>query len=237
MTAARTREEIARWAEALEGKSPGEILAAVAAAFPPGRVGFATGFGPEGCVLVDVAARASLPIDVFTIDTGTLFPETYALWNRLEARYGISIRRVASPAADEPVPEGATPPWEADPDRCCEVRKVLPLRAELGRFDAWVTAIRRDQTPDRANAAVVEWDDKFGLLKVNPLAAWSSREVWEHVRAHEVPTNPLHERGYPSIGCGPCTTPVGKGEDPRAGRWRGRAKNECGLHVKAEATG
>jgi phosphoadenosine phosphosulfate reductase len=236
VTAARTREEIARWAEALEGKSPGEILAAVAAAFPPGRVGFATGFGPEGCVLVDVAARASLPIDVFTIDTGTLFPETYALWNRLEARYGISIRRVASPAADEPVPEGVTPPWEADPDRCCEVRKVLPLRAELGRFDAWVTAIRRDQTPDRANAAVVEWDDKFGLLKVNPLAAWSSRDVWEHVRAHEVPTNPLHERGYPSIGCGPCTTPVGAGEDPRAGRWRGRAKNECGLHVKAEAT-
>ena len=119
MTAARTREEIARWAEALEGKSPGEILAAVAAAFPPGRVGFATGFGPEGCVLVDVAARASLPIDVFTIDTGTLFPETYALWNRLEARYGISIRRVASPAADEPVPEGDAA-LGGGSDRCCE---------------------------------------------------------------------------------------------------------------------
>jgi phosphoadenosine phosphosulfate reductase len=228
----RTREEVVRWAEALEGKSPEEILASVTAAFPPGRVGFATGFGPEGCVLVDVAARAGLPIDVFTIDTGALFPETYALWNRLEARYALAIRRVASEAADEPVPDGAAPPWEADPDRCCELRKVLPLRAELRRFDAWVTAIRRDQTPDRANAAVVEWDEKFGLVKVNPLVAWSSREVWDHLRAHEVPTNPLHDRGYPSIGCGPCTTPVGAEEDPRAGRWRGRAKKECGLHVR-----
>jgi len=232
---ARIREDLARWAEALEGKTPAEILAAVTAEFPPGRVGFATGFGAEGCVLVDVAARAGLPIDVFTIDTGTLFPETYALWNRLEARYGLTIRRVAGLAADEPVPDGATPPWEADPDRCCELRKVLPLRAELRRFDAWVTAIRRDQTPDRANAAVVEWDEKFGLVKVNPLAAWSSKDVWQHVRAHEVPTNPLHERGYASIGCGPCTTPVGTGEDPRAGRWRGRTKKECGLHARAAA--
>jgi adenylyl-sulfate kinase len=230
---ARIREDLARWAEALEGKAPAEILAAVTAEFPPGRVGFATGFGAEGCVLVDVAARAGLPIDVFTIDTGTLFPETYALWNRLEARYGLTIRRVAGLAADEPVSDGATPPWEADPDRCCELRKVLPLRAELRRFDAWVTAIRRDQTPDRANAAVVEWDEKFGLVKVNPLAAWSSEDVWQHVRAHEVPTSPLHERGYASIGCGPCTTPVGTGEDPRAGRWRGRTKKECGLHARA----
>jgi phosphoadenosine phosphosulfate reductase len=232
---ARAREELARWAEALEGKTPAEILAAVAAEYPPGRVGFATGFGAEGCVLVDVAARAGVPLDVFTIDTGTLFPETYALWNRLEARYGITIRRVASSAADAPVPEGAPAPWETDPDHCCEVRKVLPLRAELGRFDAWVTAIRRDQTPDRANAAVVEWDEKFQLVKVNPLAAWSSRDVEEHVRAHDVPTNPLHAQGYGSIGCAPCTTPVGAGEDPRAGRWRGRTKTECGLHARPAA--
>ncbi len=234
---ASIRQDLARWAETLEGQAPAEILAAVTAAFPRGRVGFATGFGPEGCVLVDVAARARLPIDVFTIDTGTLFPETYALWNRLEARYGVTIRRVASLAADEPIADGATPPWEADADRCCELRKVLPLRAELDRFDAWVTAIRRDQTPDRANAAVVEWDEKFGLVKVNPLAAWSSQDVWQHVRAHEVPTNPLHERGYTSIGCGPCTTPVGAGEDPRAGRWRGRTKKECGLHSRPAANG
>ncbi len=231
----RTREELARWARDLEGKHPAEILAEVTAAFPRGRVGFATGFGPEGCVLIDVAARAGLPIDVFTLDTGALFPETYALWNRLEARYGIAIRRVASAAADELVPDGAPPPWEADPDRCCELRKVLPLRAELARFDAWVTAIRRDQTADRATAAILEWDEKFGLVKVNPLAAWSSADVWRHVRAHEVPTSPLHDQGYASIGCAPCTTSVGAGEDPRAGRWRGRSKKECGLHARPAA--
>jgi phosphoadenylyl-sulfate reductase (thioredoxin) len=114
---------------------------------------------------------------------------------------------------------------------------VLPLRAELARLDAWVTAIRRDQTPDRANARVVEWDAKFGLVKVNPLAAWTSRDVWAHARAHGVPTNPLHEQGYTSIGCAPCTTPVLAGEDQRAGRWRGRAKTECGLHARPARKG
>jgi phosphoadenosine phosphosulfate reductase len=108
---------------------------------------------------------------------------------------------------------------------------VRPLRAELARLDAWVTGIRRDQTPDRAHARVVEWDARFGLVKVNPLAAWTSEDVRTHVRRHGVPTNPLHERGYHSIGCAPCTSPVKPGEDPRAGRWRGREKTECGLHV------
>jgi phosphoadenylyl-sulfate reductase (thioredoxin) len=223
------REELARLADALEGAPPERILAAAAERFP-GRIGFATGFGAEGCVLVDVIARARLPIDVFTLDTGCLFPETLALWRRLEARSGTVIRAVRGAVAPD-VP-GAAPAWETDPDRCCEVRKVLPLRAELGRLDAWVTAIRRDQTPDRANARVVEWDARFGLVKVNPLAAWSSRDVWAWIRAHDVPTNPLHECGYTSIGCAPCTTPVLAGEDPRAGRWRGRAKTECGLHAR-----
>ena len=117
------------------------------------------------------------------------------------------------------------------PDRCCELRKVQPLRAELAGWDAWVTAIRRDQTPDRAGARVVEHDRRFGLIKVNPLVAWTHRDVWRHLAAHDVPYNPLHDRGYPSIGCRPCTGPVADGEDPRAGRWRGRGKNECGLHV------
>jgi phosphoadenylyl-sulfate reductase (thioredoxin) len=224
------REELRRWGDALEGAPAERILADAAARFP-GRIGFATGFGAEGCVLVDLAARAGLAIDVFTLDTGALFPETYDLWRRLEARYGITIRGVR--AADP----GAPDLWKSDPDRCCELRKVRPLRAELARLDAWVTAIRRDQTPDRANARVVEWDAKFGLVKVNPLAAWTSRDVWDHARALGVPTNPLHEQGYTSIGCAPCTTPVLAGEDPRAGRWRGRAKTECGLHARPARKG
>jgi phosphoadenylyl-sulfate reductase (thioredoxin) len=226
------RAALPRLAEELEGRPPAEILAAVAPLFP-GRISLANSFGAEDCVLVDVIARARLPVDVFTIDTGFLFAETYALWTRLEERYGLRFRAVK---ADVPASApGLPPPWERDPDACCDLRKVRPLRAELGRLGAWVTGIRRDQTPDRAGAKVVEWDARFGLVKVNPLAAWRSEDVWTYVRRREVPTNPLHAQGYLSIGCAPCTSPVKPGEDPRAGRWRGREKTECGLH--ADRTG
>jgi phosphoadenosine phosphosulfate reductase len=227
-------QELASWAGALEERPPQEILAEAAARFAP-RLGFATGFGAEGCVLVDMTARAGLAVDLFTLDTGYLFPETYALWNALEKRYGVTIRGVRpwfeAELADAAAGEGP-PPWQVDPDACCHERKVKPLRDELRKFDAWITAIRRDQTKDRAGAKPVEWDPKFGLVKVNPLVRWSSQDVWDYVRRHDVPVNPLHQRGYPSIGCAPCTTPVAIGEDPRAGRWRGSAKKECGLHVR-----
>jgi phosphoadenosine phosphosulfate reductase len=224
-----TREEIAALADRLEGQLPEEILAAAAARFP-GRIQLANSFGAEDCVLVDVIGRAKLGIGVFTLDTGYLFAETYTLWTRLEERYGVRIEGLKP---DAPlVQPGQPPPWELDPDGCCNVRKVVPLRTQLGRLDAWVTGIRRDQTPDRANAKVLEWDGRFGLVKVNPLAAWTSERVSEHVRRFEVPINPLHEQGYLSIGCAPCTSPVRPGEDPRSGRWRGREKTECGLHVR-----
>jgi phosphoadenosine phosphosulfate reductase len=224
------RDEIPRLAGALEGKTPAEIIAAVAERLP-GRTALACSFGAEDCVLVDVVARARLPVEIFTIDTGCLFAETYALWTRLEEAYGVRIRAVK---ADLPpaIAPARPPPWEADPDACCAARKVEPLRAALAELGTWVTGIRRDQTPDRANAKVVEWDGRFDLVKVNPLAAWTSDRVWEHARRHGVPTNPLHERGYSSIGCAPCTSPVAPGEDARAGRWRGREKTECGLHVE-----
>jgi len=197
-----------------------------------GRLTFATGFGAEGCVVIDLIARADLPIDLFTLDTGVLFPETYELWRALEHRYDVTIRAV-SPSQTIPAQALVHGPrlWERDADRCCELRKIAPLRAELSRFDAWITAIRRDQTPDRANARVVEHDRKFGLIKINPLAGWTHDDVWAHVYANDVPINALHERGYPSIGCQPCTSPVAAGEDPRSGRWRGTPKRECGLHV------
>jgi len=222
-------QDLVTWAGALEERPAQEILALAAERFAP-RITFATGFGPEGCLLVDLIARSRLPIDVFTIDTGLLFPETYQLWRRLEERYGITIRAVRPSFTPEEAWTVHRRLWERDPDRCCEVRKVLPLRAAVQGFDAWVTAIRRDQTPDRAKAQVAGWDSRFGLVKVNPLVAWTSDDVRSYLLVNAVPTNPLHERGYPSIGCAPCTTPVTPGEDPRAGRWRGRAKIECGLH-------
>ncbi len=215
----------------LEGASAPEILLWASQYIP--RLTFATGFGAEGCVIIDLIARAGLPIDLFTLDTGVLFPETYDLWKRLEARYGLTIRAVEPQQTIEAQALTLGPTlWTRDPDRCCELRKVRPLRAALAGFDGWITAIRREQTPERATAKIVETDPKFGLLKVNPLVAWKHDDVWAHIYAHDVPYNPLHDRGYPSIGCSPCTSAVQLGEDPRAGRWRGAAKNECGLHTE-----
>ena len=224
--------EIADAAEALEGRSPADVLAWAAGRFAP-RITFATAFGAEGCVLVDLIARHHLPIDVFTLDTGLLFPETYALWRRLEERYGLTIRAVRPELSVEgqATVHGAAL-WERMPDRCCEIRKVAPLRRALSGFDAWITSIRRDQTTDRSVARVVERDLQFGLVKVNPLAGWTGEDVQRYVRVHRVPVNPLHARGYPSIGCMPCTTAVAPGEALRTGRWRGREKTECGLHAR-----
>ncbi|HLL21855.1 MAG TPA: phosphoadenylyl-sulfate reductase [Kofleriaceae bacterium] len=228
--AGRAPIDVAAAASALESSHPLDILRWVSARVA--KLTFATGFGPEGCVIIDLIARAGLPIDLFTLDTGVLFPETYELWKQLEATYGITIRRVEPSQA---IPEQALVHgpalWERDADRCCDLRKVIPLRHELAKFDAWITAIRREQTRERANARVVEHDAKFGLVKVNPLARWTHDDVWAHLYAHDVPYNVLHDRGYPSIGCAPCTSQVAAGEDPRSGRWKGSAKKECGLHV------
>jgi phosphoadenosine phosphosulfate reductase len=214
----------------LEGKPPTEILEWAVA--NGSRVAFATGFGAEGCVLIDLIGRAKLPVDIFTLDTGLLFDETYALWAALEQRYGITIRAV-KPAltVDQQAVADGPALWARDPDRCCDQRKVQPLREALAGFSSWITAIRRDQTPERAHAQVVEDDPKFGLVKINPLVAWTHDDVWGHIYANDVPFNPLHERGYPSIGCVPCTSQIIPGEDLRAGRWRGAGKRECGLHV------
>ena len=217
----------------LEGASALEVLRWASEQYGPGLT-FATGFGAEGCVVIDLIARARLPVDLFTLDTGVLFPETYELWRQLEARYGVTIRGV-TPVQTIAAQELVHGPrlWEREPDRCCDLRKVRPLRAALAPFDAWITAIRREQTPERATARIVERDRKFGLVKINPLAAWTHDDVWAHIYLHDVPYNALHDRGYPSIGCAPCTSPVAPGEDARAGRWRGSNKNECGLHTEA----
>jgi phosphoadenylyl-sulfate reductase (thioredoxin) len=227
-------DDLARLSAELEGKSPAEIMAA-AAARHPGRIALACSFGAEDCLLVDVIGRAGLLVDVFTLDTGYLFPETYELWRELEARYRIRIE--AAPGGAPPADPVAAPPWEVDADACCDARKVVPLRTKLAGLGAWVTGIRRDQTPERASAPVIGWDARFGLEKVNPLAAWTSERVWEALRQGGVPVNPLHARGYPSIGCAPCTSPVKLGEDPRAGRWRGSEKKECGLHFRPKPPG
>ena len=169
---------------------------------------------------------------------GLLFPETYELWQDLESYYGITIEgvRPAQSVAAQAVAHGDAL-WEREPSRCCELRKVAPLRQALADRDAWISAIRRDQTSTRSTARAVEWDARFGLVKINPLVRWTKRQVWDYIRAYGVPYNALHDRGYPSIGCAPCTGPVRLGESDRAGRWRGLDKTECGLHVTLRTSG
>jgi phosphoadenosine phosphosulfate reductase len=199
------------------------------------RVAVASAFGPEGMVLIDIALRLRPDVHVFTLDTGLFFPETYELMDEVERRYGIKIERLKPTlTVDEQAAAHGASLWLRTPDRCCAMRKIEPLRKKLSALEAWIAAIRRDQTPDRAHAQKVEWDAKFGLIKINPLCDWTSDMVWDYVRANDLPYNPLHDRGYPSIGCAPCTQPVQPGDDPRSGRWAGLAKTECGLHERPQ---
>ena len=194
-------------------------------------VALATGFGAEGCVLIRMLAEIDTNARVFYLDTDLLFPETYELIKKLEARYGVRFEQRSSrlSLAAQSASYGERL-WERKPDVCCQLRKVDPLREILSGLKAWITAIRREQTPARAGARVVEQDRKFEVIKINPLAAWSRRDVWRYIKEHDVLYNPLYDLGYRSIGCQPCTTLVQIGEEERAGRWRGTAKTECGLH-------
>lgn len=196
----------------------------------------ATGFGAEGMALIDMVSKASKQANIFFLDTGFLFQETYDLRRRVEERYGIKIRAyLPELSTEEQATQYGDELWIRDPDLCCRIRKLEPLKQALDGRDAWMTAIRRDQTDARRDARVVEWDYKWNLVKVNPLVRWSREDVWSYIRANNVPYNPLHERGYPSIGCHHCTRPVRPGEDERAGRWAGRPKTECGLHDRPHA--
>lgn len=215
----------------LEGESPQAILEWAATTLSP-RITFGTGFGLEGCVLIDLIARRELAVDIFTLDTGLFFRETYQLWSDLEKRYGVTIRGVRSElSVEEQNEQQGENLWESNSSKCCEIRKVLPLQNELKNFSGWVSAIRRDQSPTRAHAPILSYDERFDLVKVNPLVSWTKEDVWSYVRENDVPFNPLHLQGYPSIGCLPCTSAVRPGEDERAGRWRGSNKTECGIHA------
>ncbi len=207
-----------------------DVLAWVAQRYAP-EVVLACSFGVEDCLLVDMISRVAPAVGVFYLDTELLFPETYATLRGLERRYGIRPVRVQPHLNVEAQAEAYGPAlWSRQPDLCCQLRKVQPLRRALAGRRAWVTGIRREQAPTRANSPFVTWDDRFGLAKANPLATWTTEDVWRYVHAHDVPYNPLHDQGFPSIGCWPCTRAVRPGEDPRAGRWAGQEKTECGLH-------
>lgn len=221
--------------------TPPEITAWALERFALWRIVVTTAFGMEGCALVDMVARTGHPLRIIYLDTHFLFPETLALRDRMVRRYP-HLTFVNGGTDLTPEAQAATLGprlWERDPDACCRIRKVEPMRHVLGSGDVWITAIRRDQSAERAQVQVVDWDWRFDVLKVSPMAAWSRTDVWDYIRSNNVPYNELHERGYPSIGCTHCTVPVA-GATPtsysRAGRWQNRDKTECGLHTAGGGT-
>jgi phosphoadenosine phosphosulfate reductase len=180
----------------------------------------------QSSALVHMVSELELGVDVVELDTLVLFPETYATRDRLVEQYGLELK---SFRPLDPIDRL----WETDPDRCCGIRKVEPLERALAGYDAWITGIRREQSPTRANAQKVEWSERYGVWKIQPLVDWDSKRVDAYITVNEIPYNPLHDQGYPSIGCIHCTRPVTAGEDERAGRWAGSNKLECGIHVNA----
>jgi phosphoadenosine phosphosulfate reductase len=224
-------EQIAAASEELAGQTPQSVLRWAVEQFHP-RLTMATAFGAEGCCLIHMLAEIEPGVRIFNLETGYQFPETLEVRERIKRRYGIEVEFVRPElTVAEYEEEHGGPLYRIRPDQCCFDRKIVPLRRAVAGYNAWISSIRRDQTAHRAAAGVVQWDAKFGLVKVNPLLGWTKREVWAFILEHDIPYNPLHDRGYPSIGCWPCTQAVGDGADERAGRWAGTAKKECGLHV------
>jgi len=216
----------------LEQSSPQDIVRWAIARFFP-KITMATAFGAEGCAIIHMIAEVEPRVRVFNLDTGYQFAETLELRDRIADRYGIVVELVgARTSVSEYESEHGGPLYVTNPEQCCFDRKIVPLKRAIVGYDAWISAIRRDQTSHRKAAGIVERDKKFGLVKVNPLANWAKKDVWTFIMTHQIPYNPLHDQGYPSIGCWPCTRAVATGEDDRAGRWSGTEKKECGLHYR-----
>lgn len=223
--------EFQAWNDEFVDRDPRDFLNRVYRTFGDG-VTLASSFGAEDMILIHLAAEVAPGAEVFCLDTGLLFPETYALIDAVRERYPIRFRAVKPRLTpDQQAEEFGDALWARKPDTCCQLRKVEPLLRALDGKAAWITGVRREQSPTRANANLVEWDAAHDLVKINPLAHWTEAEVWGFIHAHGVLYNPLHDRNYPSIGCLPCTRPVKPGESSRAGRWAGFEKTECGLHV------
>ena len=212
--------------------SPGTILNWAYETFGRGVV-MATGFGTSGVVLMHLASQLRVRPTVFYLDTDMLFPETHILKEQISKEFGLQFTRVHSGLSlDEQKTKHGAALWEKSPDTCCHLRKVKPLHSFLKDKGAWISGVRAHQTSARAQADVIQWDTTHQLVKINPLVRWTTADVWSYIRLNELPYNTLHDKGYPSIGCIPCTRPVVEGEDERSGRWAGRNKTECGIHVQ-----
>lgn len=191
-----------------------------------------TSFGPTGMVILHHLSKLSPGIRIITIDTNFLFKETYALMEQIQKRYPIYLdihQPLLTPETQAKI--YAPNLWRGNPDLCCHLRKTIPLYKALQGLEAWITGLRRDQSPTRANLSIVAWDSKYDLIKMNPLAYWTRKQVWSYIFKNNIPYNPLHNRGYASIGCSYCTHPTHNPLNERSGRWINHQKIECGIHL------
>ena len=212
--------------------NPVALLKWIKKNLPNEKIVMGTGFGPPGIVLLDMLFKVTRDISVFYIDTDFLFDQTYNLRDKLEERYRFKFLRFST----EVTPEKQTEMygeklWEKDPDICCSIRKVIPLKNALQNYDFWITGIRKKQTKIRNKSDLIEFESRFEVIKINPLINWSHDEVWNYIKKYNLPYNPLHDNSYPSIGCKQCTSSVCSGGDDRSGRWKDSDKTECGLHT------
>jgi phosphoadenosine phosphosulfate reductase len=230
-TAAWTEFEIKQLAHRFEPASVEELLEWAVNRFGSKLV-MTSSFGPEGIVLMDKLMQVASQTPVIFLDTGFHFAETYQLRDRLRARYSINlVEQQAALTVEQQDALYGERLYEREPDRCCQLRKVEPLRAALEGYGAWLAALRRDQSPTRARISKVEWNAKHNLVKLNPLANWTRAQVWEYLVRYKLPYNPLLDDGYTSIGCAPCTRRTMVGAHERSGRWAGQGKLECGIHL------
>lgn len=220
----------------LAGLDAGQIIAFIADKYGDKAV-FSTSFGVEDQVLTHFLANSMRQISIFTLETGRLFPETYYVWNRTLEHYGVSIKAFypqAEVVGNLVSKKGPSSFYDSVENRkeCCFIRKIEPLRRAIKGYDIWITGIRAEQSPNREDMGVVEWDEVNSIIKIHPLFNWAWDEVEEFLKKFNIPYNPLHDKGFPSIGCQPCTRAIQKGEDFRAGRWwwEDKSKKECGLH-------
>lgn len=230
--------ELAEQSARLESATPEEIIAWGVERYGS-RLTMATAFGPEGCVILSMLAKIAPETYLFNLDTGYQFQQTLDLRDRIEEKYGLSVDML-QPELSVPEYEAlhSGPLYKTNPTQCCFDRKIQLLQRGVEGRHAWMSGIRRDQSADRAEADILGWNKKFNLVKISPLANWTKQQVWKRITSEGIPYNPLHDQGYPSIGCWPCTQAVAAGEsDERAGRWSGTAKTECGLHTIQESDG
>lgn len=196
------------------------------------RLAVVTSFQPTGIATIHMLNDIAPGVPVITLDTGLLFPETYQLMDELESRFNLNLIRVQpKQTIAQQAEKYGDALWERDPDRCCHLRKTVPLCDALEGYEAWIAGLRRDQSTQRANIPIISWDERNQLVKLNPFANWTESMLWTYIHAHELPYNTLHDRGYPSIGCTTCTRAVQPEADGRSGRWSNHEKTECGIHV------